>query len=124
MTYGVIFSEKLFKTSEFLEASVSMYVLFTSANDMSTSDVRRSQTEAEKNVNRLRNCMPEKLATFCKMHLSFLLELDGAKLEELFLDSSSIDVNANKKKNAAPFSARKKGMQLYNYVYIWYCNVI
>lgn len=75
---------------------------------MSTSDIRRSQTEAEKNVNRLRNCMPEKLATFCKMHLSFLLELDGAKLEELFLDSSSIDVNANKKKNATPFSARKK----------------
>ncbi|XP_053407003.1 rho GTPase-activating protein 19-like isoform X2 [Mercenaria mercenaria] len=75
---------------------------------MSAPDVRRSQTEAEKNVNRLRNCMPEKLMTFCKMHLSFLLELDGSKLEEMFMESSSVDCNANKKKNATPFSTKKK----------------
>lgn len=78
---------------------------------MSASDVRRSQTEAEKNVNRLRNCMPEKLTTFCKMHLSFLLELDGSKLEEMFLDSAGTDCNSNKRKNATPFSAKKKGKQ-------------
>ena len=76
---------------------------------MSVSDVRRSQTEAEKNVNRLRNCMPEKLNTFCKMHLSFLLELDGSKLEDMFMDASAVDCNANKKKNSTPFSSKKKG---------------
>lgn len=80
-----------------------------SANDMSGTDVRRIQTEAEKNVNRLRNCMPEKLTTFCKMHLSFLLELDGSKLEEMFMDSKTTDFNANKKKNSTPFSSKKKG---------------
>ena len=79
-----------------------------SANDMSASDLRRRQTEAEKNVNRLRNCMPEKLMTFCKMHLSFLLELDGSKLEEMFLDSPISDA-VNKKKTATPFSTKKKG---------------
>ena len=80
-----------------------------SANDMSASDLRRRQTEAEKNVNRLRNCMPEKLMTFCKMHLSFLLELDGSKLEEMFLDSPNSDA-VNKKKTATPFSTKKKGI--------------
>ncbi|XP_060575302.1 rho GTPase-activating protein 19-like [Ruditapes philippinarum] len=79
------------------------------ANDMSASDVRRGQTEAEKNVNRLRNCMPEKLMTFCKMHLSFLLELDGSKLEDMFMDSTAVDCNANKKKATTPFSTKKKG---------------
>ena len=74
---------------------------------MSASDLRRRQTEAEKNVNRLRNCMPEKLETFCKMHLSFLLELDGSKLEEMFLQPSFTDNNNNKKKSATPFSKKK-----------------
>lgn len=80
---------------------------------MSGADVRRIQTEAEKNVNRLRNCMPEKLTTFCKMHLSFLLELDGSKLEELF-DTHHTDFNANKKKNATPFSSKKKGKAIFS----------
>ena len=81
---------------------------------MSASDLRRRQTEAEKNVNRLRNCMPEKLETFCKMHLSFLLELDGSKLEEMFLEPTFTDNNNNnnnRKKATTPFS-KKKGRGL------------
>lgn len=78
---------------------------------MSTTDLRRRQTEAEKNVNRLRNCMPEKLTTFCKMHLSFLLELDGSKLEEMFLEPVAIETPVSKKKNATPFSSKKKDRQ-------------
>ncbi|KAH3785289.1 hypothetical protein DPMN_163374 [Dreissena polymorpha] len=52
--------------------------------------------------------MPEKLATFCKIHLSFLLELDGSKLEEIFAEQGTNDLNANKRKLSMPFS-RKKG---------------
>ena len=89
---------------------------------MSGVDVRRIQTEAEKNVNRLRNCMPEKLTTFCKMHLSFLLELDGSKLEELF-DTRTTDLNANKKKNSTPFSSKKKGKQLMSIFHGFYHHV-
>lgn len=73
---------------------------------MSESDVFRRRTAAEKNVNRLRNCMPEKLNTFCKMHLSFILELDGSKLEEMFLDGDT--EQCEKKKNVTPFSVKKK----------------
>ena len=83
---------------------------------MSASDLRRRQTEAEKNVNRLRNCMPEKLETFCKMHLSFLLELDGSKLEEMFLEPTFTDNNNNnnnRKKATTPFSKKKGRVLLY-----------
>ncbi|XP_052228848.1 rho GTPase-activating protein 19-like [Dreissena polymorpha] len=81
----------------------------STANDMSGGcDSRRGgQTDAEKNVNRLRNVMPEKLATFCKMHLSFLLELDGSKLEEIFMEQGTTDCNSNKRKPSTPFSKKK-----------------
>ena len=86
---------------------------------MSASDLRRRQTEAEKNVNRLRNCMPEKLETFCKMHLSFLLELDGSKLEEMFLEPTFTDNNNNnnRKKATTPFS-KKKGRVLLHRLFL------
>ncbi|KAL3864614.1 hypothetical protein ACJMK2_006279 [Sinanodonta woodiana] len=74
---------------------------------MSISDLRHRQTEAERNVNRLRNCLPEKLETFCKMHLSFLLDLSGTKLEELFGDNSSRHSDSIKKKASTPFSKKK-----------------
>ncbi|XP_052224899.1 rho GTPase-activating protein 19-like [Dreissena polymorpha] len=51
--------------------------------------------------------MPEKLATFCKIHLSFLLELDGSKLEEIFAEQGTNDLNANKRKLSMPFSRKK-----------------
>ncbi|KAL4231843.1 Rho GTPase-activating protein 19 [Mactra antiquata] len=89
-------------------AEDSCSVSWITANDMSGSDARRSQTEAEKNINRLRNCMPEKLKTFCKMHLSFLLELDGSKLEDLFVDSPALESFNRKKNVSTPFSAKKK----------------
>ena len=85
---------------------------------MSASDLRRRQTEAEKNVNRLRNCMPEKLETFCKMHLSFLLELDGSKLEEMFLEPTFTDNNNNRKKATTPFS-KKKGRVLLHWIFFF-----
>ncbi|KAK3598442.1 hypothetical protein CHS0354_014064 [Potamilus streckersoni] len=78
------------------------------SNDMSLSDLRHRQTEAERNVNRLRNCLPEKLETFCKMHLSFLLDLSGTKLEELFGDNSSRHIEPIKKKASTPFSKKKE----------------
>ncbi|XP_052771503.1 rho GTPase-activating protein 19-like isoform X1 [Mya arenaria] len=66
-------------------------------------------TEAERGVVRLRNVMPEKLTTFCKMHLSFLLELDGHKLEEIFHNpATTTDLDANKKKATTPFSKKKE----------------
>ena len=94
-----------------------MIICLLSANDMSASDLRRRQTEAEKNVNRLRNCMPEKLETFCKMHLSFLLELDGSKLEEMFLEPTFTDNNNNRKKATTPFS-KKKGRVLLHMLFL------
>ena len=65
-------------------------------------------SEGERGVVRLRNVMPDKLTTFCKMHLSFLLELDGHKLEEIFHDASATtDINQNRRKATTPFSKKK-----------------
>lgn len=71
---------------------------------MSTSTLRRRQTEAEKNVVRLQNIMPDRFISICRMHLSFILDLDGDGLEELLSDSYK-----DKKKPFTPFS-KKKGM--------------
>ncbi|XP_021371940.1 rho GTPase-activating protein 19-like isoform X1 [Mizuhopecten yessoensis] len=78
--------------------------------DMSTPIVRRRQSEAEKNVNRLRNCMPEKFSTLVKMHLSFLLDLDGTKLEEMFLETNEKH-EITKRKPSTPFSKKKEKHQ-------------
>ncbi|XP_069139032.1 rho GTPase-activating protein 19-like [Argopecten irradians] len=77
---------------------------------MSTPIVRRRQSEADKNVNRLRNCMPEKFSTLVKMHLSFLLDLDGSKLEDMFLESTEKQ-EVTKRKPSTPFSKKKEKHQ-------------
>ncbi|XP_064601829.1 rho GTPase-activating protein 19-like isoform X2 [Liolophura sinensis] len=69
---------------------------------MSTSTLRRRQTEAEKNVVRLQNIMPDRFISICRMHLSFILDLDGDGLEELLSDSYK-----DKKKPFTPFSKKK-----------------
>ena len=53
----------------------------TKCGGSSASSTRRSASQ--RIVNRLRNTNPEKFCTMCKMHLSFLLDLSGASLEEL-----------------------------------------
>ncbi|XP_050397345.1 rho GTPase-activating protein 19 [Patella vulgata] len=73
---------------------------------MSNTIVRRRQTEAEKNINRLRNVMPNKYTELCLMHLSFLLDLDGSKLEDLGDTEPKQD---NKKRGCStPFSKKKE----------------
>ncbi|ESO93062.1 hypothetical protein LOTGIDRAFT_119952 [Lottia gigantea] len=74
---------------------------------MSNSTIRRRQTEAEKNINRLRNVMPDKYMELCLMHLSFLLDLDGSKLEELSETESKTDSKKDKKGCSTPFSKKK-----------------
>ncbi|XP_041368913.1 rho GTPase-activating protein 19-like isoform X2 [Gigantopelta aegis] len=76
---------------------------------MSSSTVRRRQTEAEKNVNRLRSVMPEKLAAMCKMHLSFLLDLSGSKLDEL----QDGETKHEKKRGCSTSSSKKKDKNLF-----------
>ena len=73
---------------------------------LTMSTVRRRQTEAEKNLNRLRSVRPEKLAALCRMHLSFILDLDGDKLEEL---SETNDNKPDKKRGCSTPFSKKKG---------------
>ncbi|KAL3864607.1 hypothetical protein ACJMK2_006272 [Sinanodonta woodiana] len=75
---------------------------------MSLSGVWRHQMEAERNINRLRNCLPEKLEAFCKLHLTLLLDRSVKELEELFGESSSKHKTPIKKKVPTPFSKKKE----------------
>lgn len=50
--------------------------------------------------------MPEKFSTLVKMHLSFLLDLDGAKLEEMFLETHD-KPEVTRRKPSTPFSKKK-----------------
>ncbi|XP_067657949.1 rho GTPase-activating protein 19-like [Haliotis asinina] len=84
----------------------------TLAMSLTMSTVRRRQTEAEKNLNRLRSVRPEKLSAMCKMHLSFLLDLDGAKLEELSSETTDNNKPDKKRGCSTPFS-KKKGKGLF-----------
>ncbi|XP_052778561.1 rho GTPase-activating protein 19-like [Mya arenaria] len=67
---------------------------------------RSGPTEAERGVRRLRDAMPEKLTTFCKAHLSILLEMDDRKLDEI-VPNPVTDLIANKKKATTIFSKKK-----------------
>ncbi|XP_052778654.1 rho GTPase-activating protein 19-like [Mya arenaria] len=67
---------------------------------------RSGPTEAERGVVRLRDAMPEKIATFCKAHLSSLLHMDDHKLDEI-VQTHITDHNANKK-NATTILSKKK----------------
>ena len=83
------------------------YFLFL-AYDMSTPSFRLRQSEAQKNVCRLRNCMPEKFQTLVRMHLSFLLDLDGSKLDEMFSETKPFErTEQRKSKSSTPFSRKK-----------------
>lgn len=53
--------------------------------------------------------MPEKFATLCKMHLSFLLDLDGSKLEDMFGETEEQEPKKKTGKCGTPFS-KKKGI--------------
>lgn len=99
-------TEKLiqfFKTNG-LNLHFILYVFVV--NDMSMSTIRRRHTEAERNVNRLRNCMPDKFTTLVKMHLSFMLDLDGSKFDEMFTDKSEKTEAPTKRKSSTPFSKK------------------
>jgi hypothetical protein len=83
-------------------------ISFISAYDMSTPTLRLRQSEAQKNVCRLRNCMPEKFQTLVRMHLSFLLDLDGDKLDNMFSGTKVVDrVEQKKCKSSTPFYRKK-----------------
>ena len=74
---------------------------------MTTPTIRRRQTDADRQINRLRNCMPERFNTYVKMHLSFLLDLDGAKLEEIIAEPQTEAPAPTKRKGSTPFSKKK-----------------
>ncbi|WAQ97110.1 RHG19-like protein [Mya arenaria] len=79
----------------------------TDAKDLCEIESQRSgPTEAERGVVRLRDAMPEKIATFCKAHLSSLLHMDDHKLDEI-VQTHITDHNANKK-NATTILSKKK----------------
>ncbi|KAK3094968.1 hypothetical protein FSP39_008441 [Pinctada imbricata] len=82
-------------------------VNLSTAYEMSTPSVRRRQTDADRHVNRLRNSMPDRFNTLVKMHLSFLLDLDGSKLEEIIAEQQSEPLQTQKRKSSTPFSKRK-----------------
>ncbi|KAL3864167.1 hypothetical protein ACJMK2_005873 [Sinanodonta woodiana] len=75
---------------------------------MSLSGLRRQQMEAERNITRLRNCLPDKLEAFCKLHMSILLDRSVKELEELFGESSSKRKTPIKKKVLTLFSKKKE----------------
>ncbi|WAQ97111.1 RHG19-like protein, partial [Mya arenaria] len=86
---------------------VSHTVGRTDAKDLCEIESQRSgPTEAERGVVRLRDAMPEKIATFCKAHLSSLLHMDDHKLDEI-VQTHVTDHNANKK-NATTILSKKK----------------
>ncbi|XP_061192954.1 rho GTPase-activating protein 19-like isoform X1 [Saccostrea echinata] len=74
--------------------------------EMSTPVVRRRHTDADKLVNRLKNAMPDKFQVMVQMHLSFILDLSGSKLEEMFKEPEKVDA-VPKRKSATPFSKKK-----------------
>lgn len=73
---------------------------------MSTPAVRRRHTDADKLVNRLKNSMPDKFRIMVQMHLSFILDLDGTKLEEMFTEPEKVEA-VPKRKSTTPFSKKK-----------------
>ncbi|XP_063432018.1 rho GTPase-activating protein 19-like isoform X1 [Mytilus trossulus] len=87
-------------------------VLATPTYDMSTPSLRLRQSEAQKNICRLRNCMPEKFQTLVRMHLSIHLDLDGSKLDEMFSESKPVErTETRQKKSSTPFSRKKSDKQ-------------
>ncbi|KAL5022010.1 hypothetical protein ScPMuIL_001165 [Solemya velum] len=97
----------------FEDYQLKMALFWRKVNDMSSATLWRQQTEAEKNVHRLRNCMPEKFATLCRMHLSFLLDLDGSKLEDMFGETDKQEPNRKMGKCSTPFSKKKDRVTLF-----------
>lgn len=79
---------------------------------MSTPAIRRRHTDADKLVNRLKNSMPDKFRVMVQMHLSFILDLNGSKLEEMFKEPEKVEV-VSKRKSATPFSKKKGKKKLY-----------
>ncbi|XP_074642304.1 rho GTPase-activating protein 19-like [Tubulanus polymorphus] len=86
--------------------------------DVSVRGMEEVTTELERGVNRLRNTNPDKFQSMCKMHLSFLLDLSGASLEEFLSepDDDSSDQNQSStsksssktsKSFTTPFQKRK-----------------
>lgn len=73
---------------------------------MSTPATCRRRTDPDKLVNRLKNSMPDKFRVMVQMHLSFILDLDGSKLEEMFTEPEKVDP-VLKRKSATPFSKKK-----------------
>ena len=57
-------------------------------------------------VTRLRNADSAKFRTLCHMHLSFLLDLDGASLEDIL--SEDCEAKGAKKSHNFPHFGRKK----------------
>lgn len=94
---------------------------------MSTPSLRLRQSEAQKNVCRLRNCMPEKFQTLVRMHLSIHLDLDGSKLDEMFSESKPVErTETRQKKSSTPFSRKKSktyDFKLY-VVFVMNCYII
>lgn len=89
----------------FFDFEVYFCVCLT-AYEMSTPAVRRRHTDADKLVNRLKNSMPDKFRIMVQMHLSFILDLDGTKLEEMFTEPEKVEV-IPKRKSTTPFSKKK-----------------
>lgn len=50
--------------------------------------------------------MPDKFRIMVQMHLSFILDLDGTKLEEMFTEPEKVEA-VPKRKSATPFSKKK-----------------
>lgn len=50
--------------------------------------------------------MPDKFRIMVQMHLSFILDLDGTKLEEMFTEPEKVEV-IPKRKSTTPFSKKK-----------------
>nr|XP_022336337.1 rho GTPase-activating protein 19-like isoform X2 [Crassostrea virginica] len=84
----------------------SLFEQIVSAYEMSTPATCRRRTDPDKLVNRLKNSMPDKFRVMVQMHLSFILDLDGSKLEEMFTEPEKVDL-VPKRKSATPFSKKK-----------------
>ena len=80
-------------------------------------------------MNRLKNTNTEKFQTMCKMHLSFLLDLPGASLEDLMGEGSSSSPGPSEQQkqqrmwNFPHFGKRKvKGQWLYHVCVMCLCS--
>jgi len=62
----------------------------------------------ERYVDKLRTEDFEKLNKFCKMHLSFLLDMDSERFEDLF-GESQMERDETKNKSAIRFKRKKSG---------------